>query len=112
MVYVSLKNGRGGRKTYPSAGPRNGASRKKMLAIARLCGGNKSAFVPPPTARTGPPVNPASIRHAQKVPKLLARPEPRINSADTGREIRYMIRRPYVSLIGAAMTGPNPSPST
>ena len=74
----------GERSAYPKAGPRNGAIRKQDVAKARTFGGNKSAFVPPPTANTGLPAVPARNRQARKEPKELLKPAPREKSIDIG----------------------------
>jgi hypothetical protein len=100
------------RKSYPREGPANGARRKKVVAMALVRGGNKSAFVPAPTARTGLPKNPAKNRHTRREPKFWENPAPSVKSIITGRDVLYTMLRPCISLNGAAKTGPNASPMT
>lgn len=69
-----------------------------------------SAIDPKATARTGLPVKPARRRQTSSDPKDWLKPAPRVNSIDSGSVTRYTIFRPCVSLIGAAMTGPNARP--
>lgn len=97
--------------THPRAGPRNGATRNALVVYALSLGGKVSAFVPAPTARTGLPVRPPRKRSASSDPKLFEKPAPIVRSRDTGSDTLYTIRRPLVSLMGAAIIGPQLNPN-
>lgn len=53
--------------TNPKAGPANGAARNILVATARWRGGNRSAFVPAPTASGGLPLTPAKKRQMARL---------------------------------------------
>lgn len=71
-----------------------------------------SATVPAPTANAGENIIPAKNRRIHNVQIFCENPAPMVKSAPRGGEIRYTIRRPYVSESGAARIGPNPSAMT
>jgi hypothetical protein len=73
------------KRTYPIAVPRKGARRNMDVALARLLGGKRSAFVAAPTARTGLPVRPAKKRQMSKDARLVEKPAPRVKSMLTKR---------------------------
>jgi hypothetical protein len=73
------------KRTHPKAGPANGANKNKLVAIALNFGGNKSAFVPAPTAKTGLPVVPARNLQTRKPANELLNPAPRVKSMEMGR---------------------------
>jgi hypothetical protein len=80
--------------THPSEVPRNGARRNRIVALARWAGGNRSALVPAPTARTGPPHRPAKKRQISSEANEVLNPAPRLNSMLRGSEIRYTTSLP------------------
>jgi hypothetical protein len=79
---------------------------------ARSFGTNRSAFVPPPIARTGPEESPANSLQMTKLAKVCETPEPTRNKMYTKEVILYTTDRPYCSLNGAAIIGPSPRPIT
>lgn len=79
---------------YPREGPANGAARKMLVASARCRRGNRSAFVPAPTASAGLPVNPARNRQIARLPNELENPAPSVKSMKIGPDTMYTIRRP------------------
>lgn len=97
--------------THPSEGPANGAIRNMLVAMARTRGGNKSAFVPAPTASAGLPDRPAKNRHTHTLAKLFESPTPSVKSINIGLDVRYTSFRPWPSLNGAVTTGPKARPN-
>jgi hypothetical protein len=108
FLYCATKPPRKG----PRDGPRKGAIRKKPVALALSRGGNISARVPPPTAKTGLPVVPAKNRHTSSEANVFEKPAPKVKSAHIGRDTLYTICRPKFSEIGEAIMGPQASPRT
>lgn len=97
--------------THPSTGPVKGAAMNMLDDTARLCGMNKSAYVPAPTANAGLPARPAKRRHMTRLGNVLEKPAPSVKSIKTGEETRYTIWRPLPSLSGALRIGPKARPS-
>ncbi|KAI9769246.1 MAG: hypothetical protein M1840_004375 [Geoglossum simile] len=94
----------------PNDGPANGASNNKLVATPLSLTAQRSALDPAPTASTGLPKTPANTLKASTPPQLFATPPPTTKTANTGIDIMYTIFLPYVSLSGAAITGPNARP--
>ena len=89
-----------------------GIMMKNEDAIARSLAAYISAFVPAPTARTGPPMVPAKNLQTSRLASESLNPAPRMNSMYASADTLYTTDRPYVSEIGAAIMGPTARPST
>lgn len=68
--------------------------------------------MPAPTVRAGEPNMPAKKRERIRAVMVEEKAAPRVQSAKTGTQNRYTIRRPKVSLMGDAIIGPKARPST
>ena len=60
----------------PKAGPKKGAMMNAAAVNALSLGANKSALLPPPIARTGPPAIPAKSLQTIKLPNVFDNPAP------------------------------------
>lgn len=98
--------------SYPNAGPRKGIVIYNPLGVALFSGRWVSAIVPAPIARAGENVIPAKKRRMHRVQMFCEKPAPTVKIAPRGADTRYTTRRPYVSDIGAARSGPNPRAKT
>lgn len=65
----------------------NGAATYAAIGTALSAGGQMSDIVADPILNAGEPKNPAKNRQIISVPMLLAKPDPRMNSAKGGRQI-------------------------
>jgi hypothetical protein len=98
--------------THPTPVAKNGPRVNKLVVKTRFSGGYRSAFVPAPTARAGPPNKPAKNRQMITVSIFPASPAPMVKSPKRGIVMRYTGRLPRVSLAGEPIIGPNASPRT
>jgi hypothetical protein len=89
---------------------KNGPIVNKEVVRTRDSGGYRSAFVPAPTAKAGPPKSPAKKRQTITVSMFCASPAPRLNNPKTGIVTKYTGLLPNVSLTGEPTIGPQATP--
>lgn len=96
----------------PKVGPSNGPSKYQPKTPALSLGTNISLMVPPPLAMPTLPKKPAKLLTVIKKAMFGASAVGICRRVKIVKQIRYMGRRPNVSLSGARRSGPMPNMTT